>query len=153
MCSVGTEITYRCVGTEITYRCVGTEITYRCVGTEITYRCVGTEITYRSVGTETVKSVRKARGYSISIQEEIEQDLINRSVKVNIDQGVTTAKLPFVTEPATRLVPNGKMALKVDEGQARKLESMPQVRLAVIQSKLQDLGFVDFLDNLPKEDK
>ena len=128
----------------------------KCVKSFDEIESAGTEVTYRCVDCRNCQECKKSQRIdSISIQEEIEQYIINRCVKVNVDQGVTMAKLPFVTDPDKRLVPNEKMALRVYEGQVRKLDSMPQDKLAVIQSeaKLQDLGFVDFVDNLPQEDK
>ena len=76
---------------------------------------------------------------------------MNCSIKVNIDQGVTTAKLPSVTEPATRLVPNEKMALKGTSKKTR-INATRQVSSNTVDAKLQDLGYVDFVGNLPKEE-
>ena len=42
----------------------------------------------------------------ISIQEEVEQDLIERNIIVDPDKGVTSCKLPFLVDPESRLVPN-----------------------------------------------
>ena len=87
----------------------------------------GTEITYRSIDCRNCQECKRSQRIdAISIQEEIEQDLINRSVRVNIDQGITVAKLPFVTEPDSRLVPNEKLALKVYEGQVKNLKNLNQ---------------------------
>ena len=62
-----------------------------------------------------------------------------------MERGITTAKLPFVTEPDVRLVPNENEALKVYRSQVRKLSCQPEDKAAVIESerKLQLLGFVD----------
>ena len=116
-------------------------------GTEVTYRCVDCR--------SCVKCKNGLRIEAISIQEEMEQALIERCVTVDVSRGVTTAKLPFVLEPDTRLAPNEQMALKVYKGQVRKLSDKAADRLAVIESekKLQTLGFVDFFDNLNECDK
>ena len=50
---------------------------------------------------------------SISIQEEIEQTIIERSVQVDVSKGITVAKLPFMSNPMLTLTPNEGMALKV----------------------------------------
>ena len=59
-------------------------------GTEITYRCVNCR--------DCIKCKYGGRVDSISIQEEIEQTLIERSVTVYIENGTTTAILPFVVD-------------------------------------------------------
>ena len=66
-----------------------------------------------------------------------------------------TAKLPFVTEPDVRLVPNENEALKVYCSQVKKLSCQPEDKDAVIESarKLQLLGFVDYVSNLDVDDK
>ena len=81
---------------------------------------------------------------AMSIQEEIEQSLIERCVQVDVDRGITIAKLPFV-KSGSRLVPNEHEALNVYRGQTRKLNLKPDDKRAVIESeqKLQKLGFVD----------
>ena len=43
---------------------------------------------------------------ALSIQEEIEQSLIEQCINVDVDHGVTTAKLPFIMDPWSRLEPN-----------------------------------------------
>ena len=90
---------------------------------------------------------------SISIQEEVEQSIIERSVYVNIQKGITVAKLPFISDPKVRLKPNEGMAFKVYQAQVRKLEKNPEDKIQVINSKkkLQELGFVDFVNNLSRK--
>ena len=51
---------------------------------------------------------------ALSIQEEIEQGFSERSI--HVIRGITTAKLPFVTDADVRLLPNEKEALKVYRG-------------------------------------
>ena len=63
---------------------------------------------------------------AMSIQEEIEQDLINRSVLVDIENCKTIAKLPFVTDPDARLMPNEVIALRIYEGQIKALSGKPE---------------------------
>ena len=67
----------------------------------------GMAITYRCVDCRVCSNCKKgARFEAVSIQEEIEQNLIERSIHVDVEQGITTEKLPFVTEPDVRLIPN-----------------------------------------------
>jgi hypothetical protein len=118
-------------------------------GTEVTYRCVDCR--------GCIKCKTGERFDAISIQEELEQALIEKSVKVNPDDCTTTAKLPFVVDPDTRLNPEAVLitATKVYKSQVRNLNKSPEDKTSVIESekKLQDLGFVDFLDNLCEEDQ
>ena len=79
----------------------------------------GTEISYRCVDCRDCPEYKKCpRLDSVSIQEEVEQSLIDRSVNVDIDRGgggVTTAVLPFVINPEFKLIPNESLALKIYE--------------------------------------
>ena len=59
---------------------------------------------------------------SISIQEEVEQHLINRSVDVDIRKVITRAKLPFIFNPSSKLLRNENVAWKVYQGQVKKLD-------------------------------
>ena len=67
--------------------------------------------------------------------------------------GRTTAKLPFMSNPALRLRPNEGMALKVYQSQIKKLVKNPVDKDQVIKSerKLHDLGFVEFVSDLSPE--
>ena len=49
----------------------------------------------------------------LSIQEENEQDLVEKAVVVDPVNNITKAKLPFLVDPDTRLVPNENDALRV----------------------------------------
>ena len=111
-------------------------------GTEVSFRCVDCR--------DCMKCKRGER-----IQEEVEQDLIERNVFVDPDKGVTSCKLPFLVDPESRLVPNDNDALQVFRQQVRKLNTNPEDKAAVIkfQQELQELGFVDFVSNLSQEDK
>ena len=108
-------------------------------GTEVSFRCVDCR--------DCMKFKRGERIEAISIQEEVDQDLIERNVFVDPDKGVTSCKLPFLVDPESRLVPNDNGALQVFWQQVRKLNANPKDKAAVIKSqqKLQHLGFVDFV--------
>ena len=112
----------------------------------------GTEVSYRCIDCRNCPECKKSpRIEDISIQEEVEQSLIDRSVSVDIDKRLTTASLPFLNNPDIKLVPNEKSALKIYKAQVRKLETKPEDKAAKIF--LHDLGFVDFFDNLTSEEK
>ena len=111
-------------------------------GSEITYRC------------NKCKSCKVCKDHDLtevtSIREEVEQDVINRSVKVDIDNRRTTALLPLMSNPAVKLAPNKNKALQTYNQQVKKLSQNPQDKKDVIESeaKLQQLGHVDFVKNL-----
>ena len=119
-------------------------------GTEITYRCK--DCRDCSDCPECRKSDRLE---SISIQEEIEQNVIERSVNVDVNKGRTIAKLPFISNPTLRSGPSEGIAMKVFQSQVRKLAKCPAEMGQVIKSenKLQDLGFVGFVSALKSKDK
>ena len=91
----------------------------------------------------------------ISLQEEFEQNLINKSVTIDLENKICVAKLSFIANPEARLVPNLAIARKVYNGQVKKLEKSPEEKQAAIEAegKLQKLSYVDYLDNLDINDK
>ena len=111
-------------------------------GTEVTYRCVECR--------SCVKCKNGMRFDSISIQEEVEQAIIERSVHVDPVENVTKAKLPFLVNPDTRLTSNENDALKVFKRQVQILNQKPEDKKAVIEfeKKLQDMGFVEYVSSL-----
>ena len=119
-------------------------------GTEVTYRCTDCR--------ECPKCKNGERFDAVSIQEEIEQCLIERAVEVDPKRGVTTARLPFVVAEPDNRIESDRIALdalKVYRGQVKRLNLNPDDKLSVLESekKLQELGFVDYVDNLCEEEK
>jgi hypothetical protein len=116
----------------------------------------GTEITYRCKDCRECPECKKSdRFESISIQEEIEQTVIEKSVNVDISKGRTIAKLPFLSNPVHKLRPNMGIGLKVYQSQLKKLgkSAMDMDHVLKSEKKLHELGFVDFVDNLCDEDR
>ena len=114
----------------------------------------GTEVLYRCNNCRNCQECKKSlRIDVVSIQEEIESEIIEQCVTVDTEKGESVAKLPFVVNPDTRLRPNDKMALKVFEAQVRNLSKKPEDKESAIlfEGKLQELGFVDYLHNLTPE--
>ena len=91
----------------------------------------------------------------ISIKEEIEQSIINSTVKIDRQTATSTATLPFIADPVTRLANNKDKATTVNLQQIRKLNlsGNQKDKQDVLESeaKLQQLGYVDYLRNLPLE--
>ena len=78
----------------------------------------GTEINYRCLDCRDCAQCKK--GSSIeetSIQEDIEQQIINKSVSVDFENHISSADLPFLSNPDMRLSPNIEIARKVYDGQ------------------------------------
>ena len=114
----------------------GTDITYRCIN------CRGCALCKKSAHVE-----------YISLQEELEQGMIDKSVTVNLVEGYSEAYLPFLCDPVKKLANNYNIALKSYKAQVRKLNSKPDDKKDVLKSmdKLRTLGYVDKLKNLSDE--
>ena len=67
---------------------------------------------------------------SLSIQDEIEQNLVEKCVFVDLEFERTIAKLPFLVDPEKHLVPNEHVALRVYQGQLQKLSKKPEDKLS-----------------------
>ena len=129
--------------------------TLKCLKSFEEVESAGTEVSYRCVRCRVCPDCKKSENIEcISIHEEVEQGIIDKSVIVNLEKGYTTAKLPFMCDPIQKLAPNEYIAKRVFTAQLRKLNVNPNDKQDVIKSekKLHDLGFVEFLDNLsPKQ--
>ena len=73
-------------------------------GSEVSYRCIKCRECKNCTNNDHIDNV--------SIKEEIEQDLINESVKVDIGNRCAIAKLPFIHNPSKKLAHNKENALK-----------------------------------------
>ena len=128
-------------------KCVKTFDEIDSAGTEVSFRCIDCR------GCETCK--KSERVDAVSFEEEIHEHIIEKNVDVNLEEGKATALLPFVTDPDVRIdsVAQKKLALKIYESQVKALVNKPEKKKAVIlsESKLQELGFVDYLHDLPQE--
>ena len=113
--------------------------------TEISYRCISCRDCKDCVNNEHIEN--------ISIKEEVEQDLTDKSVQVNTGNCCTTAKLPFIHNSMAKLSNNKDIALKIYNQQLRRLNKNLQDKADVITSedKLQRLGRVDYVQNLSQE--
>ena len=116
----------------------------------------GTEVTYRCVGCRNCQECkRSSRVDSISIEEEIQQDVIVRCVKIDFEKGEASHELPFMTDPDGKLSSTDQMSKKIYHSQVNSLSNKPDKKEAVLESeaKLQRLGYVDWFENLPDNDK
>ena len=116
----------------------------------------GTNISYRCVRCRNCKDCKKgALVEEISLREEYEQSVIDQSVTLDTEKNVCTALLPFLENPDLKLVCNLSSARKVFNGVVKRLAKNVDDREAVLEAirKLQRLGFVDWVENLPEEDQ
>ena len=128
-------------------KCVKTFDEVETAGTEVTFRCEDCR------GCEKCKKSKRVE--AISIQEEIEQGIIDRNVTVDISARKTSHLLPFVADPDVRIdsAAQEQLALRIFQQMIKRLDDKPTEKDAIIQSesKLHDLGYVNWLENLPKE--
>ena len=114
-------------------------------GSEITYRC------------PTCRKCTNCKCHehvdAITLKDEVEQDLIEKSVHIDLEKCDTTADLPLLSDPTVKLAPNRHKALRTFHQQMKYLAKNPEDREAVVKSekKLQDLGFVVWVKDLPVE--
>ena len=111
----------------------------------------GSEILYRCSNCRSCKVCKEhEHNEMMSIKEEIEQDIINSSMKVNREKRITTASLPLMHNPVIKLAHNKDIALKVYNQQIKKLNKNPKYKADVIESeaKRQGLGYMEYMKNL-----
>ena len=84
------------------------------------------EIFYRCNNCRNCKACKEhARVDMMSVKEEVEQDVINKSVTVDTDRRITTALLPLIFNPLHKLAPNKDKALRIYNKQVKKLNKNP----------------------------
>ena len=114
----------------------------------------GSEVNYRCIKCRNCADCKKSGEVQcISIQEEVEQDMIDKSVHVQPDKGITVASLPFLQDPETTLSTNRQTAMSVYRGQVARLNRNPEEKQEVLEAerKMNELGFVAKLDDLSEE--
>ena len=112
---------------------------------------VGSEIQYRCVKCRACQDCKNCEE-CLSIKEEIEQDLINKSVHIDLENHVVKISLPVMADPCVKLCPNKDIARKVYDQQLKKLKSNEADRTSVIESerRLHNLGYVAYVKELPE---
>ncbi|XP_066918053.1 uncharacterized protein [Clytia hemisphaerica] len=118
---------------------------FESVGTDLNYRCVNCRkcLTCKNHSAED----------SISIQEEVEQDLINRSITIDPSNCSSIANLPLIHDPLVKLAPNRDIALRVYIQQLKRLEKHQDDKddILISEKKLQYLRFVEYVKHLPTD--
>ena len=117
----------------------------------------GTELSYRCVKCRGCSNCKKsAKIESISLQEEMEQGIINNSVTVNLMVQYTSAFLPFLCDPTKKLVDNYSISEKIYFNQIKRLDSKSSTdKNEVVDAlkKLINLGFISKYESLSEEEK
>ena len=115
----------------------GTEADYRCVACRNCAKCRDSELNEK-----------------VSLHQEVEQALLEKSLSYDPVNKVVVATLPFTEDPATALKPNRHIAERVFASQEKMVRKHPEMRADIIKShdKLRDKGFVIALSDLSEED-
>ncbi|XP_066931129.1 uncharacterized protein [Clytia hemisphaerica] len=113
----------------------------------------GSEWSFRCVNCRGCETCRNQPNEIMSIKEETEQQIINDSVTVDVQNHQSIATLPLMADPTHRLQPNRHIALKVYNQQVHRLAKNTKDREDILHSeqKLQKLGYVDYVKNLSTE--
>ena len=116
-------------------------------GTSIEYRCPGCRSCVKCKNSEFLDKV--------SLQEEREQFLIEKSVYFDEQLGQVMAKLPFIVDPVNNLSDNFGTAKKVLQSQMRIAAKRADGPALIIRShnKLRDKGYVQRIDQLPAAER
>ena len=115
----------------------------------------GSEVTFRCIDCRSCKKCKSGpRVEAISLQEELEQNIIEKCVHVDLEAGRAVAKLPFLFDPLTHLErSNEHVANRVFKSQLNVLNANENDKRSVLEfeSKLQAAGYVDYVRNLSEE--
>ena len=111
----------------------------------------GSKIDYRCERCRSCTECKKGEfTHKISLKEEFEQDLIQKSVRVDFNNNETTALLPFIGNPETKLCSNEEESLKVYKQQMKLLAKKPGLKQGALEmeANLQKEGYVEWVANL-----
>ena len=89
----------------------------------------------------------------MSMIQEVQQQMICQSVYIDHEKGKAIARLPFLTDPAGKLLDNSRMAERRLESVCKKYSSDVEVKdkINAAFNKLLDKGHIVLLDDVPKE--
>ena len=89
----------------------------------------------------------------MSVKEEEERDVINKSNIVDFDRRITTELLPLMFNPLHKLARNKNNTPRICNQKLNKLNQKPHHKEDIIQSedKFESLGHMEFVRNLTPE--
>ena len=114
---------------------------------------MGTSVAYRCPSCRNCSSCRSGENLEeVSLIEDREQYIIERSIKYDPGKKQLIAKLPFIQNPLDKLTENLHIAKRVFSTQLKKASSDENVRLGIVAAhkKLFDRNFICKLDDLPR---
>ena len=117
---------------------------------------MGSEAEYRCITCRNCNKCRKGDLLEqVSLQEELEQAMIEESVVYIPEEKRVEAVLPFLDDPLNKLKPNKHIAYKILESQMRLFEKNPEMRLDALKShdKLQTKGHVVRMKDLSEAER
>ena len=114
-------------------------------GSEVAYRCVSCR--------NCLKCKDGDHQEKLSLNEEVEEALIVKSLRLEVNTKKIWAELPFVKDPTTSLKPNRYLAEKIFDRQMKAIEKNPEMKDDILKShaKLEDKGFVIKWTDIPVE--
>ena len=133
---VGTKLSFECPDCQKCESCLSSQPGFanaqvanrspKCVKIFDEIDTAGTDVSFRCPKCRNCETCKKSQRFdAVSIQEEIEDDVIQRCVTVNIDEGKSSALLPFVTDPDLRIDSEAqeKLALQIYKSQVKVLSN------------------------------
>ena len=90
----------------------------------------------------------------MSLKQEAEQELIRKSVSIDLEKGKAVAELPFIkSEPQEYLADNGIIAQKRLQNVARKYQNDEKIKTEINEafSKLRDKGHIKYYEDLNQD--
>ena len=117
----------------------------------------GCDVTYRCGECRECKKCKNGPSIEAkSLQDEVEDNLIEKCVTCDLESSFVSAKLPFLADPLTHLeASNELVALKVFNRQVKILNANEQDKRSVLnfEQNLQNLGCVEYLSDLPEHER
>ena len=117
----------------------------------------GCDVTYRCGECRECKKCKNGPSIEAkSLQDEVEDNLIEKCVTCDLESSFVSAKLPFLADPLTHLeASNELVALKVFNRQVKILNANEQDKRSVLnfEQNLQDLGCVEYFSDLPEHER
>ena len=115
-----------------------------------------TEVSYRCMRCRNCAECRKGEQVeAVSLQEEVEQAMVESSVWLDLGESLLKCKLPFIRDPVTHLADNRQAADRMLHSQLKSISRNPAMREAVLKAhdKLSSKGHVCGVNELSAEDK